>query len=99
MSVDTWGNERDLYRNMRDYDNPYSPKGTLHFTQVVWASSYRIGCARTKCAGIIAAEYESWYVVVLINCDESMADDDLEVRCVRIHHARQCGWRIHQKRL
>lgn len=49
---------------MGDYDRSRPPTGSLHFTQVVWASSSRIGCARTKCAGIIAAEYESWYVVV-----------------------------------
>lgn len=60
-SVDTWGLERNLYRSLDYYNRPNPPQGSLHFTQVVWASSYFVGCARTKCSGIIARENESWY--------------------------------------
>lgn len=65
LSIDTWGNERDLYHSLGDYNKETPPPKSGHFTQLVWASSSRIGCARTKCAGVIGEEFESWYNTIL----------------------------------
>ncbi|XP_077770023.1 GLIPR1-like protein 1 isoform X1 [Canis aureus] len=44
-AVDAWFNETEYY----DYDTLSCTKVCGHYTQVVWANSYKVGCAVTMC--------------------------------------------------
>ncbi|KAF5355178.1 hypothetical protein D9756_005479 [Leucocoprinus leucothites] len=44
-AVDAWVDEVRKY----DFDNPHFSEETGHFTQVVWKSTTKVGCARTVC--------------------------------------------------
>lgn len=58
-----WGpNERAKY----DYGPGPHPIELMHFTQMVWRGTERVGCARKKCLGmnVFAPEFQPWYVVV-----------------------------------
>ncbi|XP_032710652.1 GLIPR1-like protein 1 [Lontra canadensis] len=46
-AVTAWFNETAFY----DYDNLSCSKVCGHYTQVVWANSYKVGCAVTVCPG------------------------------------------------
>ncbi|KAL0634747.1 hypothetical protein Q9L58_006343 [Maublancomyces gigas] len=57
-----WGpNERAKY----DYGPGPHPIELMHFTQMVWRGSERVGCARKKCLGmnVFAPEFQPWYTV------------------------------------
>uniref|UniRef100_G1LIK0 GLIPR1 like 1 n=1 Tax=Ailuropoda melanoleuca TaxID=9646 RepID=G1LIK0_AILME len=45
FAVVAWFNETEFY----DYDTLSCSKACGHYTQVVWASSYKVGCAVTMC--------------------------------------------------
>ena len=49
-AVNLWAAEKQHY----DYDSNTCAQGQVcgHYTQVVWATSTKLGCARTTCAGI-----------------------------------------------
>lgn len=40
-----WGSERKFY----NFDDPKFSAATGHFTQVVWKTSSKLGCAYSKC--------------------------------------------------
>lgn len=75
--VKMWVDEREHYKSDADWTNSTPPKGgvTGHFTQVVWADTERIGCARKKCGGLINPIFESWYLLPppllsrIVGCD------------------------------
>lgn len=46
--VELWYKERELY----DFEDPGFTMETGHFTQLVWASSRNLGCAKTRCPGV-----------------------------------------------
>jgi len=48
-AVDAWVSEKQHYNYRRNSCAPGKQCG--HYTQVVWANSVRIGCARVKCDG------------------------------------------------
>lgn len=50
-----------LTRDVGDY-NPGNPKPS-HFTQVVWKSTQRVGCAVTTCGGIFGPNSKAQYHV------------------------------------
>jgi len=47
-AITDWYNEISLY----DYNNPGFSHGVGHFTQVVWKSSTKVGCALVNCPGL-----------------------------------------------
>uniref|UniRef100_M3Z1A6 SCP domain-containing protein n=1 Tax=Mustela putorius furo TaxID=9669 RepID=M3Z1A6_MUSPF len=47
-AITAWFNETEFY----DYDNLSCSKVCGHYTQVVWADSYKVGCAVTVCPGL-----------------------------------------------
>lgn len=46
-AIALWTNEAKYY----NYGNPQFSSKTGHFTQVVWASTTRVGCAAQRCSG------------------------------------------------
>ena len=54
QAVESWNSEVKLY----DFANPGFSGGTGHFTQLVWKSTTKLGCASSQ-----ASESGNWYVV------------------------------------
>lgn len=57
-SIKAWGDERSKY----DFNNPSFSGETGHFTQMVWKSTSKVGCAAVKCNNIIGSG-QQWFVV------------------------------------
>lgn len=64
-AIDAWYNEVDKY----DYDNPGFSGETGHFTQIVWKSTQRLGCAAGNCPDVNGG----YYVCQYGKCTERMA--------------------------
>ncbi|KAM5332404.1 GLIPR1-like protein 1 [Glossophaga mutica] len=52
LAIVSWYNEKDFY----NYSSLHCSKVCGHYTQVVWANSYKIGCAITICPNLGRAE-------------------------------------------
>jgi pathogenesis-related protein 1 len=56
-AVDMWANEKSNYVYSPDY---VFENGTGHYTQIVWRTSVRIGCASASCGGrsVVVCRYD-----------------------------------------
>eukprot|EP00927_Polykrikos_kofoidii_P045568 TRINITY_DN395_c1_g1_i1.p1 TRINITY_DN395_c1_g1~~TRINITY_DN395_c1_g1_i1.p1 ORF type:complete len:300 (-),score=36.80 TRINITY_DN395_c1_g1_i1:111-1010(-) len=59
-AIDAWYNEIDAY----NFSNPGDSGSTVHFTQVVWSGTSKIGCAVKKCTTLPPTELENGTILV-----------------------------------
>ena len=48
--VNSWGSEKEFYNYKRNKCKPGEQCG--HYTQMVWESTTKVGCAKIKCKGV-----------------------------------------------